>query len=210
MDERDRAPVGRRDAHVVVGRGREAAREGLRRASVLLEQVVGEPEVVPDVRVQRAARDPERIRLPVELDLVRRAHDERRRALEVRARVLEASQREPAVSAMAQELHAVGMQAQSLAVDRDRILEASFVGRAPSVPDDVGLVRRVRPPGHLGRREIGRNFECECGRAAIARAAAGEEQQERAGSLETRDGQREREHRLAHGREHRGPGQRTS
>ena len=140
------------DEPVVVSRIGKLTPIHRHRASEVTLEIVGEPEMVRDIRVQRTDRRVTRVRLTVGLDLVRLALHELRCALEVRDGATKITHREIAMSAVTIEPRIVGVQRDTLRIHVDRFANAPEIRQASSQPDD-GLGVRWR--AFVGRARLG-------------------------------------------------------
>ncbi len=131
-------PVARRDLRLLVRRGLHALEVGIDRLSELAFQVVGEPEVVPHVEVQRARPASDAARL----DFVRFAADELRAFRQIGDRLVEIAHADVAVSAEPVEARVLGIEIDALAEGVDSVVITMEVAEPSAEPDDVvGLLR---------------------------------------------------------------------
>ena len=162
-------PVRRRHSAVVVARfGELAAIDGNRSGEVAL-QVVREAEMVRDVRMQCADRHVARVRLAVGLDFVRLAAHELCRALEIRRRAIDLSDREVAMAAMPIQPRVVGIERDAARVDVDCFADATQIRQPPGEPDDrVGVRWRMLIGGASPRRAVSRSARASPRTAEVA------------------------------------------
>ena len=145
----------RRDLHVRVLRQAEARAVGVACLRKLRLEVVGEPEVVVDVRLKRARRDVAIVGLTIGFDLVRRALHQVGRLPQILDGQIELANRDVAVPPMAVQAWLVGMHFDGARVDFNRLAKAREIRRTASQPDRrvdvlrVAIVRGARG-GQIG------------------------------------------------------------
>ena len=152
--ERHVLPVSGRDLHVGILRVLHAENIGVGGTLELSLQVVRKPEVVVDVRFQRAGRNVARIRLAVRLHFVRTVGHERRCFRQICDRRIELADRDVAVTAMPIQPRVRRMSADGGGVDGDGVPEPREVGGAPPEPDRRVDARRVLVELRLRRGEV--------------------------------------------------------
>ena len=119
--------------------GRKPHRRGFCEVAL---QVVGEGEVVADVRLQRGERDALSVWLAVGLDLIGLAGDQRLRTLEVGDRLIELTHGDVPVTAMPQESGVGGEALHAVGKDPDCLTVPAEIRGAPADPDEGRRIRR--------------------------------------------------------------------
>ena len=157
-------PVGDRDELVGIGRHGEVVLVRRHGGFEIALQVVGEREVVVDVRLQGARRDAALVGLAVRFHLVGLPRHQRGGVRQVRDRPVELAHADPAVPAVAVHARVLGVLGRALREDLDRLPVPPRVADPAAQPDDrvrivgVGLVVGAGgglvlglSGGHIGR-----------------------------------------------------------
>jgi hypothetical protein len=118
-------------------------------------EVIGEPKVVPDIRVRGAARLAVPVRRAVRLDFVRDVRDERRGLLEIGNGAVELADGDVAVAPMPMELVRCRVQRDALREGINRVAVTPQVGLTPAQPDDCLFALRVLCVLGFSLREVG-------------------------------------------------------
>jgi hypothetical protein len=142
-------PVAGGDGHVLGGRYVVAHAVGGRRALEITLEIVGEPQVVPDVRLQGAGWNAACVGKPVGFHLVGLSGHQLGRVGQILDGGVEFAHRDEAMAAVAVEACIAGMHSHACRVNLDRFAVPTQIGQASSEPDDRVHVLRcslVGPP----------------------------------------------------------------
>ena len=137
-------------------------------------QVLREPEVIPDVGLERAPRNPRFVGRAVGLDLVRLPRYQLRCLLQILGREIEPARRDVAMPAMTVQPRVAGMLHDPLRERVDRFGEPAQIRESPAEPDRVVDARRIALVVGLRPGEVG--FELVRRRLRRDRAGHGQQQ----------------------------------